>query len=151
GEICGLRLDCLEYDSDGQPILVYDNIKSRRLGRRLPIARGTADVITTQQARTRDRYPHTPAGELKLLCSANANPHGRRGLSTTPRRDWHRRWLGDLPPVQVATESTVDGRAVAVLLPYDMTTINIYTYRHSYAQRHADAGVPVDVLRELMD
>src|SRR6202011_3647663 len=24
-------------------------------------------------------------------------------------------------------------------------------YRHSYAQRHADAGVPVDVLRELMD
>jgi len=24
-------------------------------------------------------------------------------------------------------------------------------YRHSYAQRHADAGVPIDVLRELMD
>jgi hypothetical protein len=38
-----------------------------------------------------------------------------------------------------------------VLLPYDLTTINIYAYRHSYAQRHADAGVPVDVLRELMD
>ncbi|MET7297179.1 tyrosine-type recombinase/integrase [Streptomyces griseoloalbus] len=26
-----------------------------------------------------------------------------------------------------------------------------YTYRHSFAQRHADAGVPVDVLAELMD
>ena len=26
-----------------------------------------------------------------------------------------------------------------------------YAYRHTYAQRHADAGVPVDVLRELMD
>src|ERR1019366_4099133 len=26
-----------------------------------------------------------------------------------------------------------------------------YALRHSYAQRHADAGVPVDVLRELMD
>ncbi|MFI6808957.1 hypothetical protein ACIBO6_28780 [Streptomyces luteogriseus] len=25
------------------------------------------------------------------------------------------------------------------------------TYRHCYAQRHADAGVPVDVLQELMD
>ena len=27
----------------------------------------------------------------------------------------------------------------------------LYAYRHSYAQRHADAGVPIDVLRELMD
>jgi integrase len=27
----------------------------------------------------------------------------------------------------------------------------LYAYRHTYAQRHADAGVPVDVLRELMD
>ena len=26
-----------------------------------------------------------------------------------------------------------------------------YALRHSYAQRHADAGVPVDVLKELMD
>ncbi|MGR6975078.1 tyrosine-type recombinase/integrase [Streptomyces cynarae] len=26
-----------------------------------------------------------------------------------------------------------------------------YAFRHSYAQRHADAGTPVDVLRELMD
>ena len=26
-----------------------------------------------------------------------------------------------------------------------------YAYRHTYAQRHADAGVPVDVLRELLD
>jgi hypothetical protein len=25
-----------------------------------------------------------------------------------------------------------------------------YAYRHSYAQRHADAGVPLDVLRDLM-
>lgn len=26
-----------------------------------------------------------------------------------------------------------------------------YAYRHTYAQRHADAGVPIDVLAELMD
>jgi integrase len=151
GEVCQLRLDCLEYDADGQPILVYDNIKSRRPGRRLPIATGTANVITAQQARIRARYPHTPAGELRLLPSTKANPDGRKGLSTTTLRDWHRRWLGDLPSVTVATETTVDGRAVAVLLPYSMTTVNVYAYRHTYAQRHADAGVPVDVLRELMD
>jgi integrase len=151
GEICQLRFGCLEYDTDGQPILVYDNIKSRRLGRRLPIAGGTADLITAQQTRTFARFPDTPASELKLIPSAMANPDGRGGLSTTTLRDWHRRWLGELPAVSVATETTVDGRAVAVLLPYDMATINIYAYRHSYAQRHADAGVPVDVLRELMD
>ena len=33
---------------------------------------------------------------------------------------------------------------------YDKTIIVLYAYRHSYAQRHADAGVPVEVLRELM-
>ncbi len=34
---------------------------------------------------------------------------------------------------------------------FDKTLITPYSYRHSYAQRHADAGVPIDVLRELMD
>jgi hypothetical protein len=151
GEICQLRLDCLEYDADGQPILVYDNIKSRRLGRRLPIATGTGDVIAGQQARARARYPRTPAGELWLLPSTKANPNDRKGLSTTTLRDWHRGWLGDPPTVTVATETTVDGRSVAVLLPYVIATVNVYAYRHTYAQRHADASVPVDVLRELMD
>ncbi|WP_433711045.1 hypothetical protein ACQP2U_32995 [Nocardia sp. CA-084685] len=35
-------------------------------------------------------------------------------------------------------------------MPFDKSRIFPYTYR-SYAQRHADAGVQVDVLRELMD
>lgn len=34
---------------------------------------------------------------------------------------------------------------------FDKRRIVLYAYRHSYAQRHADAGVPIDVLRELMD
>src|SRR5256886_6453310 len=33
----------------------------------------------------------------------------------------------------------------------DKAFITPYSYRHAYAQRHADAGVPIDVLRELMD
>lgn len=36
-------------------------------------------------------------------------------------------------------------------LPFDRSLIAPYAMRHSYAQRHADAGVPVDVLKELMD
>ena len=40
---------------------------------------------------------------------------------------------------------TVDGTE------YDKSRIVLYAYRHTYAQRHADAGVGIDVLRELMD
>jgi hypothetical protein len=36
-------------------------------------------------------------------------------------------------------------------LPFDRSLITPYALRHSYAQRHADAGVPVDVLKELLD
>ena len=35
-------------------------------------------------------------------------------------------------------------------IEFDKGKIFLYAYRHSYAQRHADAGVPVEVLRELM-
>ena len=34
---------------------------------------------------------------------------------------------------------------------FDPAKIVPYAYRHSYAQRHADAGVPIDVLAELLD
>ncbi|MFF7987159.1 hypothetical protein ACFZDK_50180 [Streptomyces sp. NPDC007901] len=34
---------------------------------------------------------------------------------------------------------------------FDRSLIYPYAFRHSFAQRHADAGTPVDVLRELMD
>jgi integrase len=40
---------------------------------------------------------------------------------------------------------------VAKQLCFDKEKIFPYAYRHTYAQRHADAGVPVDVLRQLMD
>jgi hypothetical protein len=33
---------------------------------------------------------------------------------------------------------------------FDKDAAYLYAYRHSFAQRHADAGTPVDVLRELM-
>jgi len=36
-------------------------------------------------------------------------------------------------------------------LPFDRSLIFPRAFRFSYAQRHADAGVPVEVLKELMD
>jgi hypothetical protein len=43
------------------------------------------------------------------------------------------------------------GEPVTRLLPFDKTRIFPYAYRHTYAQRPADASVAPDVLKELMD
>ncbi|MFD0432022.1 hypothetical protein ACFQ60_46990 [Streptomyces zhihengii] len=57
-----------------------------------------------------------------------------------------REWVAAIP-VLLSDELDVQGRR----MPFDRTLIFPYAFRHAYAQRHADAGVPVDVLRELMD
>jgi integrase len=140
-EICALPWDCLEYDEPGhEPVLVYFNRKSARQGRRLPVAQATAGLIVAQKARVREMFPGTPLGELKLLPAAYANPHGRRAIAEGHFGARHREWVDGLPPLLRA-----DGTE------FDKTRVVPYAYRHTYAQRHADAGVPVDVLSALMD
>jgi hypothetical protein len=140
GEVASLHLDCLGLDEHAKPVLVYDNHKAARLGRRLPVSQATARLITDQQAWTRARFPHTPAAELKLLPTSFANPGGRKGIRTESLSERHRTWVDALPPLLRADGSE-----------YDKAKITLYAYRHTYAQRHADAGIPADVLRELMD
>ena len=139
-DILGLPLDCLARDADGAPVLVYDNAKAHRLGRRLPISEATATVITSQQARVRARFPATPVNELKLLPAPRANPGGRKPITISMLDDRHQLWVAGL-----GTLRTRDGRE------FDKAKAVPYAYRHSYAQRHADAGVPIDVLAELLD
>jgi integrase len=139
-EICALPWDCLEYDEPGhEPVLVYFNHKSARQGQRLPIAQATAELVITQKARVRGMFPDTPLGELKLLPAAYANPHGRRPITEVVFSARHRQWIASLPPLRRA-----DGAE------FDKARIVPYAYRHTYAQRHADAGVPVDVLAALL-
>ena len=139
-DILGLPLDCLARDKDGAPVLVYDNAKAHRLGRRLPVSEVTATVITGQQARVRARFPGTPPAELKLLPAARRNPDGRRPMTIDMLEGRHREWAGRLGPLR-----TRDGAE------FSAARIVPYAYRHTYAQRHADAGVPIDVLAELLD
>jgi hypothetical protein len=139
-DILNLRLDCLARDKDGGDVLVYDNIKANRLGRRLPISTATAAVITGQQQRIRQRFPHTPAAKLKLLPTLYRNPDGHKAISKNTLQARHRDWVADLPTLR-----TRDG------VEFDITKIVPYAYRHTYAQRHADAGIPIDVLAELLD
>jgi integrase len=138
-EICDLDYDCLTRDDDGQPVLIYDNHKANRPARRLPIGDQTAEVILAQQQRVRIRYPETPVGELKLLPTDRRNPGGRRAITGFSLAFAHRTWVDRMPVLHNG-----DG------VEYDKAKIVLYAYRHSYAQRHADAGVPVEVLRELL-
>jgi integrase len=150
-EITSLPLDCLTADADGKPVLVYDDSKSHRPGRRLPIPAPTAGVIAAQQQRVRLRFPDTPMTELRLLPSPARNPHGKRPISS----DWvsgrHRMFVDSLPEFLVPVLTEDGGQPVTRMLPFDKSRVFLYAYRHSYAQRHADAGVPPDVLRDLMD
>jgi site-specific recombinase XerD len=139
-DILDLPLDCLQRDKNGAAVLVYDNAKAHRLGRRLPISQTTAAVIVAQQHLVRQRFPHTPIGELKLLPTPRRNPTGHRPITIAMLDQRHREWVDALPTLR-----TGDGVEV------DKTRIVPYAYRHTYAQRHADAGVPIDVLADLLD
>ncbi|MGH3304104.1 MAG: tyrosine-type recombinase/integrase, partial [Streptosporangiaceae bacterium] len=142
-EACDLPWDCLERDKNGKYVLVYDNLKCQRRRRELPITDITARLITGQQQRVRDRYPHTPAGELKLLPAPKMNPRGTKPLRTATLNENHRTWVDALPALMIRHGGTQ--------AEFDKASVFPYAYRHTYAQRHADAGVPVDVLRELLD
>jgi integrase len=139
-DILALPLDCLARDQDGGPVLVYDNTKADRLGRRLPISEATAAVIISQQDRVRARFPTTPSSQLKLLPTPRRNPGGRKAISISMLERRHREWVDALP-----TLHTRDG------IEFDKSKVFLYAYRHTYAQRHADGGVPIDVLADLLD
>ena len=127
-------------DNDGAAVLVYDNAKADRLGRRLPITEATAAVITAQQARVRATFPRHPGRRAETAALATAKSPRAQGNHASPR----------------STSGTVHGHDGLGLAhrdgtEFDKTRIVPYAYRHTYAQRHADAGVPIDVLAELLD
>jgi integrase len=126
--------------ADRAPVLVYDNAKAHRMRRRLPISEHTAVLITEQKTAVRQRFPGTPPARLALLPSRRLNPAGSRPITEDNLIGRHRIWLNTMGPLRRA-----DGTE------YDKNLITPYSYRHSYAQRHADTSVPIDVLRELMD
>ena len=67
------------------------------------------------------------------------NRQGKSPLGEGVMAGHHRAWVDGLPPLRLE-----DGRE------FDKAAVFLYAYRHSFAQRHADAGTPVDVLRDLM-
>jgi integrase len=146
-EICILVWDCLHYDTHvdetGQtvklPVLVHDMPKVGIRDFRLPIDETTARLIIAQKARVRERYPDTPPDRLMLLPRGSCNPHGHRPMPVSGLSRVTRHWADTL-----ATLLGPDGAE------FPRVRVIPYAFRHSYAQRHADNGTPVDVLSELM-
>jgi integrase len=138
-EVASLRTDCLSRDAAGA-VLLYDNHKARRLGRRLPILESTAETITDWKE-IRNTIS-TSSQEYLFPGSTIADKHlSSNGLSGAIRT-----WIRGLESLN-SDEIDPNGD----LVPFDRSKIHPYAFRHSYAQRHADNGTPVDVLRQLMD
>ncbi|QGK70323.1 tyrosine-type recombinase/integrase [Allosaccharopolyspora coralli] len=139
-EACALAWDCLERDHDGKPTLIYTDSKNDRPGRRLPISEATAALLVTQQSDVRARFPHTPVGELALFPRVKGNKDGTKPIPVSSYTNAHRVFVDTIEHLLIGP----DGQ------PLDSTTVVPYSYRHTYAQRHADEGVNPDVLRELL-
>jgi hypothetical protein len=67
------------------------------------------------------------------------NPRGVKPFSRNTLGERLRTWVQALP--RLVGPGGED---------YDRSTITVYSFRHSYAQRHADSGTPVDVVADLM-
>ena len=147
-EICQLRLDCLARDAHGKPVLIYADSKNHRPGRRLPIAEATARIITSQQADVRARFPVTAVSDLPLFPRDRTNPRGTGTYSEGAFTSAHRKWVDSIAAQLVTTVTGEDGSQHEEI--FDRLAVVPYAYRHSYAQRHADEGVPPDVLRDLL-
>jgi integrase len=145
GEVVSLKVGCIEV-IDGQHNLVYDNHKAARLRRRLPVTTETAQVILAWEHR-RMGLPTPPATRQWLFPSPQRRSHQALGhLTASAVGRAFRAWVRRIP--------TLDGELLGpggTPLPFDRSLVIPYALRHSYAQRHADAGVPVDVLKELLD
>jgi integrase len=120
-------------------VLVHDMPKVGVKNFRLFIAQSTAELIIEHRDRVAARYPDTPISALRLFPRERLNPHGTVAVYSA-RLGWAvRRWVRSMPPlVGPAGEEFPRERVIP------------YAFRHSFAQRHADNGTPLDVLAAMM-
>jgi len=151
-EICSLKAGCITAHPSGSDpngveyTLTYDNHKGKRYGRVLPIGVDTAEAVlawedhlTTlelPQRFTKWLFPSPSAGR------ADAKSH----LTTSGLQ----RALDRLVQSVVQLESDIPDRENGGYVLFTGQIIP-YSFRHSYTQRHADAGVAQDTLQDLMD
>lgn len=148
-EICSLRVGCVTGKNNGNGVdytLTYDNTKAGRDGRTLPITAETARVLLDWEAerKTLDLPKRLDKWLFPTPSVGRSDAHNH--LTVASMSHALNRLLTAIP----ALESDMPDREQNSYLPY-AGEVTLYSFRHSYAQRHADAGVPVDTLKDLMD
>lgn len=147
GEVASLHLDCLDVDEDAKAVLIYDNHKTGRMRRRLPVAdSGLVEAVRDQQRWVAERFPSAPREQLWLLPRPNKNRDGSAHIGSGQIYNWLRAWVDTIP---VITAGPTDERGEPIGFP--RSAITPHAFRHTYAQTLADQGVPAPVLRDLMD
>jgi integrase len=145
GEVVSLKVGCIEV-IDGQHNLIYDNHKAARRRRRLPITTATAEIVLAWERR-RAELPTPPATRQWLFPSPLLRSRQSLGhVTASCVGRVFREWVRAIPKL--------DGEVLGpdgAPLPFNRSLIAPSGLRHCFAQRHADAGVPVDVLKELLD
>jgi integrase len=145
GEVVSLKVGCVEV-IDGAHNLIYDNHKAGRMRRRLPITAATAAIIEAWHAHRAELLTPPSTAQWLFPSPVLRSPQALGHLTSACIGVAFRTWVRQIP--------VIDGELLGpdgTPSPFDRSLIAPYALRHSYAQRHADAGVPVDVLRELMD
>jgi integrase len=126
GEITSLHLECLDVDEHDMPVLVYDNHKTARIGRRLPLAdTALVGAIRAQQAWVADRFPDTVPERLWLLPRASKNADGTAHLSGHQILVWMHSWVAALPHLDAGT---LDDAGSPV--PFDRAAVHPHAFRH---------------------
>ena len=131
GDATRLGLDCLIRDRQGAVYLRYRNHKMRR-DAVVPINDELAAMITTQQQRTRQRFPTTDV----LLPRSTTSPDGRLPIPTTTFQRHLRLWLESCG---VTDELGRPARVTA------------HQFRHTAATRWINHDVPQEVVRRLLN
>jgi len=131
-DLTRLRLDPIVRDASGAPVLLYYNHKLKREAA-LPVDDVVLAAIREQQEAVGERYP---AGSPWLLPSPLVNPNGNSPLSTATLGKRIHEWLaeGDVRDAQ--------GHHVKV---------TPHQFRHTIATRMINNGVPLEVIRRLLD
>ena len=142
-EIAALDTDCLERVGDDHN-LIWDNFKAKRMRRRLPIDAATVGIIRQWQHERRSlrTIAHSPDKLFPAPGAISTTTH----ILTTTVATVLREWVTAVP--RIDSDAIGENGEPA---PFDRLKIYPYAFRHTYAQRHADAGTPIDVLKELMD
>ena len=86
--------------------------------------------------------PATPARPPGAEAAARRRGPTRTAARPSPSRCWKTGTGTGHAPGPLRTRDGTE---------FDPARLVPYAYRHTYAQRHADAGVPIDVLAELLD